>query len=138
MVRIILAIFIIAHGLVHSVLAIAPDPDALEAKPFEFFSSLDRSLILSKIGVSAEIGRFIGFGLVILATLGFILSGLGILGIPLLIVIWRGLAIGASLVSLILLILFWHKWLPVGVIIDLAVIFAMMISFSQIEELISG
>lgn len=43
MLKIALSIFIIAHRLVHAILAIAPNPADPNAKPGAFFTTAERS-----------------------------------------------------------------------------------------------
>ena len=121
-----LGIFIIAHGLVHTVLAVAPNPADANAKPGAFFTASERSWLLPSFGLNATAIQWIGIILVALSTLGFILAGLGIFGIAGLNIIWRTVAIISASVSLSLLILFWHPWLPVGVLIDIAILFSLL------------
>ena len=75
--------------------------------------------------LSREIFKNFGIILVVVSTLGFVLTGLGIFGVAGLDGIWRGAAVFSSVVSLLLLIIFWHPWLPVGVLIDIVVIIAL-------------
>ena len=124
--KIALSIFIIAHGLVHAILAIAPNPADPDAKPGAFFTSMQRSWLLPQLGLDAAAIQWIGLLLVTLSTLGFILAGLGIFGMTGLSAIWQTVAIVSSIVSIILLILFWHPWLPVGVGIDVLVLIALL------------
>ena len=124
--KIIIALFLIAHGLVHAGLAAAPNPDDPDSKPGAFFTSPERSWLLPKLGLSAAAVRLTGIILVALATLGFVLAGLGVFGMPGLSEIWRTLAVASAGVSLLLLILFWHLWLIVGVLIDIGVLVALL------------
>lgn len=124
--KIIIALVLIAHGLVHAGLAAAPNPDVPDSKPGTFFTSPERSLLLPNLGLSAAAVRWIGIVLVALATLGFVLAGLGVFGVPGLNEIWRTLAVASSVVSLLLLILFWHLWLIVGVLIDIVILVALL------------
>ena len=117
--RIAVGIFIIAHGLVHSILAVAPNPADPDAKIGLFFTSIDRSWILPKLELNSGIIQAIGIILVALSTLGFLLAGLGILGVGGLSVIWRTVAVVSSIISSLLLITFWHPWLPVGLVINI-------------------
>ncbi|MFC1997040.1 hypothetical protein ACFLXI_05465 [Chloroflexota bacterium] len=126
MLRIILGLFIIAHGLVHAILAVAPNPADPDAKPGAFFTAVERSWLLPQLGLSASAVQWVGFILVVLSTLGFVLAGLGIFGVAGLSAIWRTVAIISSCVSLTLLVLFWHAWLPVGVLIDIAILVALI------------
>ena len=124
--KIALGIFIIAHGLVHSILAIAPNPADAEPKPGKFFTTADRSWLLPKMGISDEGILWIGLILVALSTLGFLLAGMGIIGISGISTVWRMIAVISAIVSLLLLISFWHPWLPVGVIINLLIIICLL------------
>ena len=126
MLKIALGIFIIAHGLVHAILAIAPNPADADAKPGAFFTTTERSWLLPQLGLSTSAVQWIGIILVVLSTLGFVLAGLGIFGVAGLSLIWRTLAVFSSCISLLLLILFWHPWLPVGVLIDIAILIALL------------
>jgi hypothetical protein len=125
-VKIYLAIFIIAHGLVHVGLAAAPNPADPIAKPGFFFTALERSWLLPQLGLNASAARWIGIIFVGLSTLGFLLAGLGIFGIPGLSIIWRTIAIISACISLLLLTLFWHPWLLVGVLINMGILIALL------------
>jgi len=126
MLKIGLGIFLIAHGLVHSILAVAPNPGDADAKPGAFFTAVERSWLLPQLGLDATAIRWIGIILVAAATTGFVLAGLGVLGVPGLSAIWRTAAVVSSCVSLLLLILFWHPWLIIGVLIDIAVLITLL------------
>lgn len=120
--KILIAIFLIAHGLVHAGLAAAPDPKDPDEKAGAFFTSAKRSWLLSKLGLSPNAIQWIGIGLVSLSTIGFVLAGLGVFGVAGLDTIWRTIAIISAATSLLLLILFWHRWLVIGVLIDLVIL----------------
>ncbi len=118
--KIFFGILLIAHGLVHAGLAAAPNPAVPDAKPLAFFTTPERSWLFSRINLNPALVKWIGLILVGLATLGFILAGIGILTSGGLYSIWRLSAAFSSVISLVLLVLFWHPWLPVGILIDLA------------------
>jgi len=126
MLRTALAIFVIAHGLVHAILAVAPNPADPNAKPLAFFTAAERSWLLPQFGLNAATIQWVGIILVGLSTLGFIFAGLGIFGVTGLSTVWRTVAIISAGISLLLLITFWHSWLPVGVLIDFAVLVALI------------
>jgi len=126
MLKITLAIFLIVHGLVHSILAVAPNPGNPDAKPGTFFTAVERSWLLPQLGLNPATVRWVGIILVALSTLGFVLAGLGILGLPGLSTIWRTITVLSACLSLLLLILFWHPWLIVGVLIDITVLIALL------------
>jgi hypothetical protein len=72
--------------------------------------------------------QWIGLSLVVLSTLGFLIAGLGIFSVAGLSLIWRAAAVISACVSLLLLILFWHPWLPVGVLINLGILVAILLA----------
>ena len=122
MLRTLIGIFLIAHGLVHSGLAAAPIPNDPASKPGAFFTAAARSWLLTGMRLNASVIRNVGLGLVGLATLSFLLAGLGVLGIPGLHAIWRGLTLLSAGLSLVLLVVFWHPWLLIGVALDLGML----------------
>ena len=134
----VLGIFIIAHGLVHSILAAAPNPSDTEAKPGAFFTAADRSWLLPKLGLSPGGIQWVGIVLVALSTVGFVVTGLGILGIGDIGVVWRLVAMISAPLSLLLLIIFWHPWLTVGVVINMLLLIALLWFEGQLMELIGG
>jgi hypothetical protein len=115
----IIGILLIAHGLVHAALAAAPNPTDPEGQALAFFTVPERSWLFSRINLNPAAVKWIGLVLVGLATLGFILAGIGILTSGGLNTIWRASAAFSSIISLLLLITFWHRWLPIGILIDL-------------------
>lgn len=122
MLKILFSIFLIAHGLVHAGLAAAPIPNDPDAKPGAFFTAMERSWLLPRFGLSISTVQWVGIILVALSTLGFVLAGLGGLGVPGLDTVWRTVAVVSAGISLLLLILFWHTWLIAGVLIDIVIL----------------
>lgn len=124
--KILFGLLMIVHGLVHAGLTPAPIPNDSESKPGAFFTASSRSWLLPQLGLNAPAVRWIGIVLVALSTLGFVLAGLGVLGVPGLTLVWRTLAIGSSCLSLLLLILFWHPWIIVGALIDVVILYTLV------------
>lgn len=116
--KILIGVLLLAHGLVHPALAAAPNPDDPEARALTFFAVPERSWLFSRVNLNPAAVKWLGLILVGLATLGFILAGIGVLTSGGLNLIWRTSAAFSSIISLVLLILFWHRWLPIGVLID--------------------
>ena len=126
MLKFFFAIFLITHGLVHAGLAAAPIPNEPESKPGAFFTATDRSWLLPQLGLSTPVVQWVGVILVALTTVGFVLAGLGVFGVPGLTTIWRTVAVVSSCLSLLLLVLFWHSWLVVGVLLDVGLLVALL------------
>ena len=124
--KIIIALFFIAHGLVHAGLAAAPNPDDPDARAGAFFTSPERSWLFHRSSFGKNIVQWIGIILVAFATIGFVLAGLGVFGVPGLEDLWRSIAVISSIFSLVLLVLFWHPLLILGVLIDTAIIVSLV------------
>lgn len=101
MLKITLALFLMAHGFVHVGLAAAPNPDVPNSKPGAFFTAVNRSWLLPQLGLTETAVYWIGISLVALSTLGFVLAGLGIWGVVRLSAIWRMIAIVSAIFSLL-------------------------------------
>jgi hypothetical protein len=138
MLKIALALFLFAHGLVHAGLAVAPHPADPESKPGAFFTSVERSWLLPQLGLGGTAVHWIGIILASLSTLGFVLAGLGIFGVVGLTAIWRIVAIISAIISLLLLISFWHPWLPVGVLINFVTLVALLFTNWPSADLIGS
>ncbi len=122
MTRILIGVFLILHGLIHSGLAAAPIPKESSSRPGSFFTHPSRSWLLQRMRVSPGGVRLVGWLLVVMTTLGFVLAGLAALGVPHLAGAIAPLIICSAILSLVLLGLFWHPWLTLGVIIDLGIL----------------
>ena len=87
---------------------------------------MERSWLLPQLRLNAAAVQWIGIILVALATLSFVLAGMGIFGVSGLTAVWRTVAVVSACVSLLLLVLFWHPWLIVGVLIDVGLLIALL------------
>ncbi|MGZ5405222.1 MAG: hypothetical protein ACXWDL_11285 [Nocardioides sp.] len=110
LVRTVVGVLLVAHGLIH-LLWFAPNDDP--AWPFR----LDRTWLLSE-----ETRKPVAVMLVALVVAGFTLLGLAVWGVPFLASIWPSLAIGGAVASLAALVLFWDRQLLWGVAIDVALV----------------
>ena len=122
MTRIMIGIFFILHGLVHAGLAAAPIPKDAKSRQGSFFTHPARSWLLRRLRFAPGATRAVGLSLVVLTMLGFVLAGMAALGVPPMAGALAPLVVMASVLSLILLGIFWHPWLSLGVIIDLAIL----------------
>lgn len=119
MLRILFGLFLVAHGLIHaSYLAPAPS-DAGSSWPF----NLDRPVLLGALGQPAL--QVVGVGLALIALVGLVAGGVGWLGLSGANGWWAPVAIAGSVASLLLLALFFHPWIVLGIAIDLILIWAL-------------
>jgi hypothetical protein len=124
--NIIAAVFLILHGLVHGILAMVPSPDANEPVFATFFSN---SWLLSRLGFSESAGKPLAFILAALAMVGFVAAALGLLDFLVPFDWWGALAIASAVVSLLLLVIFWHPYVIVGVVIDVVIL--VVVNFTE-------
>lgn len=118
--KITFGLFLIAHALIHSSWLTPPPAQkpGAPAWPFDLTSSW-----LLGTGLSVDAIKMIGIILAVVATVGFIASGLGWLGVPFLKGSWTIITIIASIASLLLIAIFWNKWFVMGPLIDLAILY---------------
>lgn len=112
--NVLFGLFLIAHGLIHASY-LTPKPEDPQY-PFSF----DKGWFASLAGVAAQP---IGIVLVIVTVGAFLLAGLGFLGVPGLVVIWKTLLAIGAVASLLLLSLFWHLWLVLGIVINIVLLY---------------
>jgi hypothetical protein len=126
--RILFVIFLLAHGWIHMSLAQVPVPQPVALRtpfmPAWWRDAVDPAWPISQMGLSPEVSRPLGWVLWVLVTASYALAGVALLFFPAQTALWQGFCAGASVLSLILLALYWHPWLPVGVLIDLALLSA--------------
>ena len=119
LLRLVTGAFLILHGLIHLGAAVAARPGASQEGLWAFFTTDSR---LPR-GQGPQLTRPVGIALLILATVGFVLAGLvELIGLG----AWRVLAIASALDSLLLLILYWHRLLEVGVLLNVAILVALL------------
>lgn len=127
MIKILFGIFIVLHGIVH-LLYFGQSARYFELQPGMIWP--DGSLVFSKnLGVTAN--RTVASICLVLAAVGFVASGVGILtGQPW----WRPILAGSAVFSSVIFILFWDGVLQsldnkggVGLLINLAVLAALFI-----------
>lgn len=115
----VVALFLAAHGLVHASYA-SPEPRPSQGGPAWPFH-LDRSWLLTPLGLDAAAIRVIGLALVALVVAGYAASALAVLGV--LPGSWFvPVTAGASVASIVLLTLFFTPWIVLGLVIDAALL----------------
>ncbi len=123
--RLLLAAFLLAHGLVH-LLFFSPPPPATEGGPSWPFA-LDRSWILTPVGLGADTTRILGIALIALTIAGFALAATVALGV-LPSSLWVPAVVIGAVASLAVLGLFYRPWLTLGVAIDVVLLWFVLIA----------
>lgn len=110
LVRVVLGVLLVAHGLVH-LLWFASNTDP--SWPFR----LDRSWLIPDAA-----RKPVAVVLLTVIVVAFVLLGLAVWGLPGLAGLWPGLALGAAATSLAALAVFWDRQLLLGVAIDVGLV----------------
>lgn len=119
---VLVAAFMAGHTLVHAGF-VSPRPTTTGGPAWPFM--LDRSWLLTRLGLEARVLRAIGVALVLLVVVGYATAVGAILGFVGGAAFGVGVTLGSS-ASLVLLGLFFHPWLIVGVVLDLALLLAVI------------
>lgn len=115
--KILLGLFLIAHGLIHASY-LTPKPND-PRYPFYF----DRGWLGQVAGFMA---KPLGMALVVLTVVMLALAGLAVMGLPGLAGLWKPLVIAGAAASLAVLLLFWHPWLVMGILIDIVLLIGIL------------
>lgn len=115
----LLGLFLVAHGLVHA--AIWASPAAANAQPFD----PAHSWLLNGLGAGRPAAHTISRLLALTAAAGFVVGGVGLL---VHVGWWGAFAAGSAAVSLLLMVLYFNRWLIVGLGIELAIIGALLLA----------
>ena len=118
--RILIGVLLIIHGVIHWLLAMTPNPEAPEPAVATFFSQWSRPWLRELLSGGAI--QAVAVTLAVIAGLGFVAAGMAVLDLVLPHAWWRLLAIGASVVSLILCLVFWKSWLIAGPVVAVGII----------------
>ncbi len=125
MPKILFAVFLLAHAAIH-VSYISPRPPVTAGGPTWPFE-LGQSWLLSPLGLSADMTRIVGIGLLALLVIGFGIAALATFGVvPM--TLWPGAVVVGAVASIAMLVLFFHPWLVAGVGIDLVLLWAALVA----------
>lgn len=119
--RFLIIAFLLAHAAIHTSF-VTPAPPATAGGPTWPFD-LTRSWLLSPVGVDGSVLRVVGLAMLAAVITGYALALLAsTISLPgdLFAI---GIAVG-SVASLGLLVLFFHPWLVLGVLIDIGLLWA--------------
>jgi hypothetical protein len=117
--RLIFGFFLVVHGLIH-VLWFVPKPQTPNGPPWPF--GLTDSWLLNGVQAPEGFVRGVAVTLALASLVGFVLAGLGVIGVAGLTDVWSGLTIGSAAASLLLVVLFWHTYFIVGLALDVGLL----------------
>jgi hypothetical protein len=120
MVTILIALFLLAHGIVHPILAYVPSRDAAQVVGGLWTKSW-------LLGNTPTTKQLIWIGSIVTSVL-FALAALSLLGWIIPQDWWRALTIAAAASSLLVLVVFWFTEFFIGVIIDVALLALVLVA----------
>ena len=112
--RILVGLFLVAHGLVH-LLYLAPRPEEDQSYPFV----PETRWITSALGLEPARAKTFAGALAVVAAGAFVVAGCALIVDA---AIWQPAVVVASAISLLLLLLFFHPWLLIGIALDIVII----------------
>ena len=122
LLRIVIGLLLIIHGVAHWTLPSGWDT-----------SSSENTWLLGSLGLSASAIHTIGMVLSIVALLVFLASGVALFAH---LSWWRVLAVSASIISLVMILLFWRFNMVFGAVVDVGVIAALLVANWPSKELL--
>jgi hypothetical protein len=125
MVKLLLAGFLAAHGLIHASFLSPTPPATAEGPPWPF--EMAKSWLVTQAGLNAGQVSVVGTVLVALTVTGFGLAALGAAGWIVPAELWRPLIVGSVAASTLLLALFFHPFLLLGFLIDAVIVWAVFV-----------
>jgi len=113
-----IGLFLAAHGLIHASY-LTPKPNDPNY-PFDFTKSWFANIL-------GDFSKPIGITLAALVLVCFVLAGLGVMGVGGLDAYWKLLTTAGAVFSTVLLVLFWHPWLALGLVINAVLLYGIYV-----------
>lgn len=112
--RTVVGLLLIAHGLVH-LMYLMPRPEDDQSYPFVPETRWSAKLV----GLGPSTAKMIAVCLAVAVAVVLLVSGIALFADA---DIWKAAAATGSLLSLALLLLFFHPWLTIGIAVDVAIL----------------
>ena len=123
--ELLLGAFLAAHALIH-VSFLTPAPPRTAGGP-EWPFEMARSWLVTGVGLDAALIRALGTALVVATIALLAAAGLATVGWMVPPDWWSALVVGGAAASALTLILFFHPWLVLGLAIDAALLWAVLV-----------
>lgn len=124
---VLLAVFLVAHGLVHLLFFAPPPPPPATAGGPTWPFALDSSWALTPLGIGADATRILGTALIALTIAGCSFAAIVALGV-LPRSLWVPAVITGAVASLAVLLVFYRPWLTLGVAIDVVLLWLVLVA----------
>jgi hypothetical protein len=124
--KLLLAAFLAAHALIH-VSYLTPAPARTAGGP-EWPFEMARSWLVTAAGLDPALARALGTALVIVTIALLVAGALATPGWLIPTAWWPALVVGGAVASALTLIIFFHPWLVLGLAIDAALLWAVLVA----------
>jgi hypothetical protein len=121
----VIALFLVAHGLIHASF-LSPAPPQKPGGPAWPFD-LSHSWLLTPLGLDASVTRVIGIALIVVVVAAYVVAALAVVGVLPADLFVPGIVVG-SVASTVLLAVFFHPWLVLGLVIDAVLLWAVLLN----------
>ncbi len=123
--RILLGAVFLFHALIHTgYLSPAPARAGGPEWPFE----MSRSWLVTQAGVSTDVVRAVGTALVALVIVAMLGAALATVGIVIPQAWWRAMVVAGASASLLTLVVFFHPWIVLGLLIDGVILYLVLVA----------
>lgn len=120
--RWLLAVVLLAHGMVHALFLVPAPTPAARASTHEWPFALAKSWLTTRAGLDAGLVRWIAVALIALTVAAFALAALATVGLIVPVGWWGVLVVIGALASLTLLVVAFDPQLILGIGIDVALL----------------
>lgn len=122
MLKLLFAAFLVGHGLIHASYFTPVPPRTAGGREWPF--EMGRSWLVTGVGLDAGPVRLAGSLLIAVTVVAFVLAALSTVGFGVPSGWWLPLVVIGSMASAAQLLLFFHPWLVLGLLIDAVLIWA--------------
>jgi hypothetical protein len=124
--KLLLAAFLVAHALIH-VSYLTPAPPRTAGGP-EWPFEMAKSWAASKLGLDTGMVRSVGTALVTTTIVLLVAAALASAGWIVPAAWWPSLVVGGAVASALTLALFFHPWILLGLAIDAALLWTVLVT----------
>lgn len=123
--RILIGLALLAHALIHAGYLSPAPPRTAGGPPWPF--EMSSSWVVTTAGLHPDAVRPLGTALVVVTMLAFAAAGLATIGIGVSPEWWRWLVIVGAVASALTLVLFFHPWIVLGLLIDAVLLYLVLV-----------
>lgn len=124
--KLLVAAFLAAHALIHASYLTPAPPRTADGPEWPF--EMSRSWLVTALGLEPAMVRSLGTVLIVATIALFVAAALATLGWVVPVSWWQGLIVGGAATSIATLALFFHPWLVIGLVIDAALLWAIVVA----------